>query len=174
MDGYPQKIFLIGFMGVGKSHWGARLAHHLHYPFTDLDAEIVRAAGGLTVTEIFEQKGEEFFRQLEASCLEQIIGRPGPCVVACGGGAPCFLNNMARMKKAGTVIWLQATPDELLPRLLKEREKRPLVRELDEKQLKAYIIRKIGDRQLFYREADLAVAESSLTEENILQKLLHE
>lgn len=174
MAGSPDKIFLIGFMGVGKSHWGIRLAKALQYAFIDLDDSISRAAGGRSITEIFEQEGEEYFRRLESEQLTLLTSSPNHLVVACGGGAPCFLNNMDRMKKSGRVIWLQATPEELIPRLLEERAKRPLLKDLDAQQLEAYIIRKIGDRQLFYREAHRTIAESTLTEQNLLQILLHE
>lgn len=171
---YPDKIFLIGFMGVGKSHWGRLLSTQLGYAFIDLDEEISRMAGGRTITEIFEEEGEEFFRRLEANCLDQFIATDQQGVMACGGGTPCFLNNLGRMKKAGRVIWLQATAEELLPRLLAERDKRPLIRELSEVELTHYITKKMGDRQLFYREADLAVAESALTEKNLTQSLFYE
>ncbi len=174
MIGYPDKIFLIGFMGVGKSHWGRCLAAQLGYIFIDLDQEVSRAAGGRSITQIFEQEGEEYFRGLESDSLEKFTTTDRQLVMACGGGTPCFLNNLERMKKAGKVIWLQASVGELMPRLLAEREKRPLIRELSEEELRSYITKKMGDRQLFYREADLAVAESELTEKNLTEILFHE
>lgn len=174
MFGYPDKIFLIGFMGVGKTHWGQLLAKQLGYSFIDLDQEISDTAGGRSITQIFEEKGEEYFRQLESSCLDRCIMSATPLVLACGGGAPCFLNNMERMKKAGKVIWLQAAVEELLPRLLAEQEKRPLIRELPAEELRFYIIKKMGDRQLFYREADIKVAESALTEQNLIKSFFYE
>lgn len=174
MIGCPDKIFLIGFMGVGKSHWGRILAAQLGYAFIDLDEEISREAADRSITQIFEQEGEEYFRRLESACLGKFISTEPRLVMACGGGTPCFLNNLERMKKAGKVIWLQASVGELLPRLLAERGKRPLIRELSEEELTQYITKKIGDRQLFYREADHAVPESTLTEKKLIETLFYE
>lgn len=174
MLGYPDKIFLIGFMGVGKSHWGRHLAIQLGHAFIDLDEEISRAAGDRSITQIFEEEGEEYFRRLESDCLEKFTAADQRLVMACGGGTPCFLNNLERMKKVGKVIWLQASVTALLPRLLAEREKRPLIRDLSEAELRHYITKKMGDRQLFYREANLTVAESELTEKNLTEILFHE
>ena len=170
----PTKIFLIGFMGVGKSHWGTRLAKSLGYSYYDLDEEISRSADGMSVRQLFEEKGEAFFRQRESDCLQSLCERPGPAVVACGGGTPCFFSNLERMKAAGCVIWLQATPNELLPRLIAEQEKRPLIRGLDEVALQVYIEQGLSERAPFYQQAHRMVVESTLTESNFLQILLHE
>jgi shikimate kinase len=174
MTHYPGKIFLIGFMGVGKSHWGRLLADQLSYDFIDLDDSVSAAAGGHTITQIFEQDGEDFFRQIESQSLEKHISNENHFVMACGGGAPCFLNNMDRMKRAGKVIWLKAGVDELLPRLMREKEKRPLISQLNEETLQAYILKKLGDRQLFYQEAHQSIQESSLSADNLIKTLLYE
>ncbi|MEN9498092.1 MAG: hypothetical protein RL750_991 [Bacteroidota bacterium] len=174
MSSFPDKIFLIGFMGVGKSHWGQRLASALQYAFLDLDDEISTAAGGRSVREIFEQEGEEYFRQLEADCLRSIASAPGNIVLACGGGTPCFLNNLDSMKAAGRVIWLQAEAKDLLPRLLAEKQTRPLLRDISDIEMERYVMKKMGDRQLFYQEAHRSVPEKTLTEANLIKTLLNE
>lgn len=174
MSSFPDKIFLIGFMGVGKSHWGQRLATALQYPFLDLDDEISRIAGGRSVPEIFEQEGEEYFRQLEADCLRSIASATGKIVLACGGGTPCFLNNMDAMKAAGRVIWLQAEAKVLLPRLLADKQTRPLLRDISDEEMERFLMKKMGDRQLFYQEAHRSVSEATLTEVNLIKTLLNE
>ncbi|MFM7671100.1 MAG: shikimate kinase [Bacteroidota bacterium] len=171
---YPDKIFLIGFMGVGKSYWGVRLAKALSYEFVDLDLAISNQAGGLSVSEIFDARGEASFRELEASCLLSFIESPQKGVIACGGGTPCFFTNLERMKDAGWVIWLQASLSVLIPRLLLEREQRPLIREMDEEQLRKFIDQKMAERLPFYSQAHKQVQESALTDVDHLQTLLHE
>lgn len=171
---YPDKIFLIGFMGVGKSHWGRILSSQLGYTFLDLDEIVSRAAGDRSITEIFEQEGEEYFRNLESSCLEKHSQEHGQFVMACGGGTPCFLNNLERMKNAGLVIWLQASIEELMPRLLAEKSARPLIKDLSDQEIESYIAKKLGDRQLFYREAHRTVPEATLTDQNLLKTFFDE
>lgn len=172
MQNYPDKIFLIGFMGVGKSHWGSRLSKALHHPFLDLDSEVSRSAGGRTITEIFEQSGEEYFRSIESETLKKIATSESSFVMACGGGTPCFLNNLDLMKSVGLTIWLQADPMELLSRLLAEKEKRPLLKNLSADQLEAYILRKMADRRLYYQQAHRSVWESELQENRLLEQLI--
>ncbi len=173
MTAAPEKIFLIGFMGVGKSHWGARLADRLGHPYVDLDERVSANAGGRTVLEIFDQEGEEYFRQLESDTLQSLTRDYPRFVMACGGGTPCFLNNLDTMKRNGLVIWLRADAAELLPRLLAGKESRPLIRDLGPEQLESYIIRKLGDRNIYYQQAQRAVQERELNEENFMNLLLY-
>ena len=174
MSVYPEKIFLIGFMGVGKTHWGIRLAQQLGYSFIDLDDQICQAADGRSISQIFSDEGEEFFRSLEANTLRTVIEKTPRFVMACGGGTPCFLKNLEAMKQAGLVIWLRANVNELMPRLLKGKEERPLIRDLDATQLESYIIRKMGDRNIYYQQAHRSIQESDLVEQNLIKQLLHE
>src|SRR3954462_12798074 len=99
------RVFLIGFMGSGKTHWGRQLATQLKIPFFDLD-EVITEKEKKTVTQIFAQHGEEVFRIKEKERLEQLIDEYGSMVLSCGGGTPCFFNNVERMKKYGIVVWL--------------------------------------------------------------------
>jgi shikimate kinase len=174
MSAYPDKIFLVGFMGVGKSHWGCRLANQLSYEFVDLDEKVSLAADGRSIDQIFSEEGEEFFRSLESTTLRSIIAKTPQFVMACGGGTPCFLKNLEVMKQAGRVIWLRADVNELLPRLLEGKEQRPLIRDLDASQLESYLIRKMGDRNIFYQQAHYSVRESALHEQELVQLLLNE
>ncbi len=170
----PDKIFLIGFMGVGKSHWGAQLAAALGYPFVDLDDSISRAAGGRTISEIFEAEGEAEFRLREAQQLNLLIGTEPKFVMACGGGTPCFLNNLDLMKSSGLTIWLIAEPTELLPRLVAEKSKRPLLSNLSDEEIEALIAEKMDERKLYYQQADRMVRTSDLQLNSLLEQLHHE
>jgi shikimate kinase len=170
----PPKIFLIGFMGVGKSHWGKRLSLALNYKFIDLDEEIIQKAGVSSINQLFEEQGEHRFRLLEAAGLQSVCHSSEPSVIACGGGAPCYFDNLQMMKAAGLVIWLKATSAELLPRLIAEKDNRPLIRQLDEASIRSYVEHKMTDRLPYYQQAHRIVLESTLTESDLVQKLLHE
>ncbi|MFN4893342.1 MAG: shikimate kinase [Bacteroidota bacterium] len=174
MTDLPSKIFLIGFMGVGKSHWGKRLSLALNYKFIDLDEEIIQKAGVSSINQLFEEQGEHRFRLLEAAGLQSVCHSSEPSVIACGGGAPCYFDNLQMMKAAGLVIWLKATSAELLPRLIAEKDNRPLIRQLDEASIRSYVEHKMTDRLPYYQQAHRIVLESTLTESDLVQKLLHE
>src|SRR6516165_1322877 len=147
------KIFLIGFMGSGKTHWGQLLADKLQLPFYDLDT-IVTEKEGKTISDIFAEKGEEYFRYKEKESLEELVTEREQFILSSGGGTPCFFNNIEFMKKNGKVVWLNTSVDVLKERLLKERMSRPLIREVDDEELKRFIIRKLSERKMYYEQAD--------------------
>lgn len=167
------RIFLIGFMGSGKTHWGKQLATQMKIPFYDLDEEITKKEN-LSVAEIFSQSGEEAFRNKEREVLETLIDENASMVLSCGGGTPCFFNNIERMKKYGVVVWLNTHIEILLQRLIKEKEKRPLIREIGDDDLRSYIIRKLNERRMYYEQADVIVDnENSIAMSELIQTILH-
>jgi len=161
------RIFLIGFMGSGKTHWGTRLAEKLQIPFYDLDAVIVNNEG-MNISEIFSSKGEEYFRYMEKQTLEDLVTREEKFVLSAGGGTPCFFNNIKFMKRSGKVLWLNTSLEALNQRLLKEKITRPLLRGITEAGLRAYIIRKLSERKMYYEQADLMVHEETVNLENLV------
>jgi shikimate kinase len=165
------KIFLIGFMGSGKTHWGKLLSVKLQMPFRDLDTLIVEKEKR-NVSDIFSEKGEEYFRYQEKETLEELVREEESFILSCGGGTPCFFNNIEFMKKSGKVVWLNTTVDVLKDRLLKERMSRPLIREIDDTELKRYIIRKLSERKMYYEQADVMVNEESITLDELIRSLL--
>jgi shikimate kinase len=118
------RIYLVGFMGAGKSTVGRALAHRLRWPFRDLDREVERYAGA-TVPELIEQRGEEAFRVLEHEALERLSARPR-AVVATGGGAFCRPENVELMKRTGTCVWLDPPLEVLFERVERSARSRPL------------------------------------------------
>src|ERR1700722_1376503 len=164
------KIFLIGFMGSGKTHWGRQLSAKLQLPFFDLDTVIVEKEK-LSVAEIFDRQGEEYFRYQERDTLEEITHDQESFILSCGGGTPCFFNNIEFMKKSGKVIWLNTSIDVLTQRLLRERKSRPLIREVDERDLGRYIVRKLSERRMDYQQADVTVNEESITLDELIRLL---
>jgi shikimate kinase len=166
------KIFLIGFMGSGKTHWGRHLSTKLGIPFYDLDTVIVENEGS-SVADIFTIKGEEYFRYQEKLKLEEIAERHESFILSCGGGTPCFFNNIEFMKKNGKVIWLNTSVEALKQRLLKEKMSRPLISEVDDEDLRRYIIRKLSERRMYYQQADLTVSEETTTLEELIVLLMN-
>lgn len=167
------KIFLIGFMGSGKSHWGRQLSQRLQLPYFDLD-DVITTEEKRSIPEIFAVDGEEYFRRREQEELDRLIDTQAAFICSTGGGTPCFFNNIDRMKKAGTVVWLNTSPDALVVRLLKEKEKRPLIRDVSDEELLSFIRKKMNDRRLYYEQAHVHVDEDQTDLDQLLKMILHE
>ena len=157
------KIFLVGFMGCGKSTKAKQLANRLNCPVIDLDAEIVKSEGK-SIAEYFAANGE-----LESNALKT-FNYPETCVVATGGGLPCFFDNMDWMNANGKTVYLQMTPPQLVSRL-HNREKRPLLKGMDDEQLLAFIEMKLAERNPFYNQAKLIVNAFDLDAEILEDRL---
>lgn len=166
------KIFLIGFMGSGKSHWGKLLAEKLGIPFFDLDEQIV-SHEGKSIPEIFASEGEEYFRLREKDILYIITESHQSFVMACGGGTPCFFNNIEYMNQSGTTVWINTPIDVLFERLIHEKSHRPLIRDLSDEQLKPYILKKFADRKIYFEQAAIAIDEEPVKLELLVQKIFH-
>jgi shikimate kinase len=166
------KIFLIGFMGSGKTYWGRLLSQKLGIPFFDLDEQVTEQAGK-TIVEIFAEEGEEQFRLQEKGVLHIITESHDGFVMACGGGTPCYFNNIEYMNQAGTTVWINTPSDILFSRLIKEKDKRPLIKSLLDEQLKTFINKKFADRKIYYDQADVTVDDEPLQLDQLIQKILH-
>jgi shikimate kinase len=164
------KIFLIGFMGSGKTYWGRLLSEKLKLPFFDLDS-VISTTEQKTIATIFAESGEEFFRYKEKEVMEEIVNDHDQFILSCGGGTPCFFNNIEFMKKHGTVIWLNTSVNILKSRLLSERASRPLIKTIGDVELKNYIIRKLGERRMYYEQADRIINEENASLNSIVQSL---
>src|ERR1051325_410673 len=152
------KIFLIGFMGSGKTYWGRLLSQKLSIPFFDLDEQVAEQAGK-SIVDIFATEGEEYFRTLEKDVLYEITEKNESFVMACGGGSPCYFNNIDYMSQAGTTVWINTDFETLLKRLIGEKDNRPLIKGLSDDQLRIYITRKFADRKIYYEQAELVIDE---------------
>ncbi len=149
------KIFLIGFMGSGKTHWGKIWADGLQYHFYDLD-EVIEKKESRSVADIFSESGEDYFRDKETEAL-QTLTHPDNYVIACGGGTPCFNDNLQWMNANGTTIYLQSSAEELTQRLLKEKATRPLIKHIDDNDLFLFVEKKLHERETFYLQAQYVV-----------------
>jgi shikimate kinase len=150
-------IFLLGFMGCGKTYWGKRLAERLGVPFLDLDAYL-EAQEGRSIADIFSTDGEPAFRMLERDYLHQLPFAAG--VVATGGGLPCFFDNMDWMNAHGHTIFLDTPVELLVRRLAPGRAHRPLLRDLSEAELPAFIEARLAVRLPFYNQAKRRVQQT--------------
>lgn len=152
------KIYLIGMPGSGKSTIGRPLAESLNIPFFDLD-DIIEKEEGLLVREIFTQKGEDFFRELERSCLHKISNDFSDFVLSTGGGTPCYFNNMEYMKQSGKIVFLDIQIADLAVRLQKEGlKKRPLLKDYNTlESLENYLATTLSKRKIYFLKSDIQV-----------------
>lgn len=163
------KIFLIGFMGCGKSTLGKKLSAKLGYDFIDLD-QVLENKVGSNIGDYFAAKGEDAFRALESKLLKE-HNYPTNCIVATGGGAPCYFDNMEWMNSNGITMYVEMPPIALARRLEKGKEKRPLLRDMDEEQMISFIKSKLTERDHFYKRAFLSVDGVSLTPDKAVAQL---
>lgn len=159
-------IFLVGFMGCGKSYIGRTIAPQLDYEYIDSD-KFIEEKEGVSIKEIFEQKGEAYFRQLEHEFLVSLEIDKN-IIVSTGGGMPCFTNNMALMNEKGLTIYLNRSKDIVIPRLLKGQHKRPLIAHLNKEQLEKFYNEKLESRKAFYEQATLFVGNADAEEIKII------
>lgn len=164
------KIFLIGFMGSGKSTVGRRLAEKLSLHFIDFDKYIEKETGR-TVPEIFETEGEEKFRSIEKEHLAKILSKEN-ILLSLGGGTPCFFNNMEVINKNGTSVYLETSSEILAKRLLRSKTKRPLIRGKNESELKEFIELTLEKRNPYYKQSHHTVIIESQTIEEVADQII--
>lgn len=145
------KIYLLGFMGSGKSFVGQQLATVLDIEFVDLD-DYIEQAENQTIASIFEQKGEAYFRNTESQMLKKTANFNNT-IIATGGGTPCFFDNIDWMNEHGKTVFLNPTVDILFERLKSETTKRPLLAQKSEKELRQFISQKLESRLKYYEKA---------------------
>ncbi len=160
-------IFLVGYMGCGKSSTGRKIARRLGMGFTDMDAEIEEREG-MKITEIFAAKGEPYFRRLERETLTS-YAHAGDWVVATGGGVPCHGDNMELMNSLGVTVYFRMTPRKLVRRLGPGRAKRPLICGKDDAQLLEFIEANLPLREPFYSRAKLVIDCDGVNDEYIVR-----
>ena len=145
------RIFLTGYMGAGKTTLGKAFARKMNVPFVDLDWYIEERFHK-TVGELFTERGETGFRELERNMLHG-VGELESVVISRGGGAPCFFDNMEFMNRVGKTVFLDVHPDVLFRRLRIAKQQRPILQGKEDDELKAFIIRALEQRAPFYTQA---------------------
>ncbi|MAW64832.1 MAG: shikimate kinase [Flavobacteriales bacterium] len=163
------KIFLIGFMGCGKSTLGRKIANQMGWTFVDLD-EYIEKKEGKSIPLIFKEYGETYFRKLETKYLKELI-KLKLCVISCGGGTPCFNKNIEIITSEGASVYIKLSPTVLLGRLKQEKEHRPLIADMVDSKLFTYIQKKLNERKMFYEKAEFTFNAESETEESIMKRI---
>lgn len=159
-------------MGSGKSYWGRHLANHFRYPFLDLDKGI-EMVEMKTIADIFEKKGEAYFREKESHVLHSLTSYP-KFIMSCGGGTPCFHNNMDWMLQHGEVVWLHPPLRTLAERLILGKEKRPLLKDAEnEADIEKIMETQQLARSLFYEKCHHIITEPNPTLETFEKFLIH-
>lgn len=148
----PKHIFVIGFMASGKSTFGKRIAKELGYNFIDTDKEIERIEGK-SISKIFEENGERYFRKLEMNFLKKISIYKENTVISTGGGMPCNQYRLNRILNSGKVIYLEIDAKSVINRLKNAKQKRPILANLSEEELSKKIYSLLDKRKRYYEQA---------------------
>ena len=165
-------LFLVGYMGCGKSTLGRKLARRLGVPFADTDALVERREGA-SVADVFRYEGEACFRRIEREVLEETVGAGEAAVVSTGGGLPAWGDNMAYMNRAGRTVYLRRTAEQIARRLSPYgRQKRPRLRGLGDGELVDFMTRDMASREPFYAQAALTVECGACTDDEIVERIL--
>ena len=160
-------IFLIGFMGVGKTSTSRELSKKLQVAETDTDAMIVEREQR-SIAKIFEESGEAYFRSVETGMLDE-LAQESPCIVSCGGGMAMRDENVRKMKESGTVIFLTATPETIYEHV-KDSTDRPL---LNGNMNVPYIQKLMEQREPKYSAAaDIFIATDGNTPDEVADKMI--
>lgn len=152
----PDKIFLWGMMGVGKSTIGRKMAKRLQWNFIDLDEEIERISEK-SIASIFDTEGEKGFRIIELNVLQDLLQRSN-VIISTGGGTPCFHENASKMLSTGICIWINASVNFLLSRLNNNISTRPLLAHLNREERVLKLNELFQNRKEFYELAQIEVS----------------
>ena len=162
------RIFLTGYMGAGKTTLGKAFARKLNLPFVDLDW-YMEERFHKTVGELFVERGEAGFRELEKNMLHE-VGAFEDVVISTGGGAPCFFDNMDFMNRNGKTVFLNVHPDVLFRRLRVAKQQRPILQCKQDDELKEFIIRALEKRTPFYSQAQYVFNADELEDRSQIEK----
>lgn len=163
-------ISLVGYMGSGKSHISKILSDEINFKLLDLDKEISKRLK-MTIPEIFEKKGEIFFRKTEREVLEEILVSDDNIVLSLGGGTPAYYNNMEIINLNSKSIFLRANISTLVARLSKQKDKRPLVAKIPEEDLPEFIAKHLFERNAFYSKSQFMISTDGRNPEDIVSEI---
>ncbi|HCD23157.1 MAG TPA: shikimate kinase [Flavobacteriaceae bacterium] len=166
------KMVLVGYMGSGKSTIGRLIAHNLGVSFIDLD-HLIEVESGLSVTDLFAQKGVIYFRKLEQSLLQQVLSQNTSYVLSTGGGTPAYGDNMSLILSASDhVVYLQMSVSALVDRLMVEKTTRPLIAHLPDQDLPEFIGKHLFERLPFYAKASIHVLVDHLSPQECVERIM--
>ncbi len=157
-------------MGSGKSHISKILSDKLNFKLIDLDKEISKR-NKMTIPEIFDKKGEIYFRKLERETLEEILASEKNTILSLGGGTPVYYNNMEIINHNSKSVFLRASVSTLTERLSKQKEKRPLIANITDENLAEFIAKHLFERNDFYNKAQISIITDNRTPEDIVNEI---
>ena len=166
------RIFLLGYMGAGKTTLGRALADSLNLQFIDLDCYIEQRFRK-SISDIFAEKGEEGFRDIERRMLQE-TGEFENVIISTGGGTPCFFDNVEYMNRQGTTVFLEVPEERLFIRLSIARSKRPLIKEKNDEELRMFITEQLAKRREHYSKAKHTYKADRLEDKRQIEESVNE
>lgn len=163
-------ITLIGYMGSGKSTVSKELAKSLDFEALDLD-DYIEDQEGRSISEIFKEKGEIYFRKKESFYLEKILKEKEDFILALGGGTPCYGHNMQLILDHSKSVYLRGSIPTLVKRLENEQNKRPLIALLDKENLTEFVAKHLFERRNFYEQSHYTIAIDQKSTEEIVKEI---
>lgn len=170
METQVDKIFLVGFMGSGKSTLGKKIAKKLNLPFFDLD-DCIEQKTGKKIAELFNDNGESFFRDIESQQLTELINNEEKYIISLGGGTPCFNNNMDLINNSGASVYLKYNTGILVSRLENAKADRPLLKNKSKEELSAFVGDLLNKREKYYLKSKFIIEGTNITSNQILDLL---
>ncbi|MFN3402966.1 MAG: shikimate kinase [Cytophagaceae bacterium] len=165
------RIYLIGLPGSGKSTIGRQLSLEMKMTFVDTDEEIIKQEGN-SIKEIFEKRGENYFRKVESEVLKK-VSQIENVIISTGGGTPCFFDNMKVIKENGKSIFIDVSPEEIVSRMWATgNQNRPMTEGKSKEELREFLSAKLKERFGFYNQADYHLKGNNLSTKDII-KVLH-
>ncbi len=165
------KIILLGYMASGKSTIGKEASKKLNTNFIDLD-DYISNREKMTISEIFKNKGEIYFRLKENKYLKEILNSDEDFILSLGGGTPCYAGNMDLIKAStAKSIYIKASIKTLVERLKNEKNTRPLVAELNDDKLSEYVAKHLFERRYFYEQASKTINTDNLTSKEVVTEI---
>ncbi len=166
-------LFLVGYMGSGKSSLGRKIARRLSVRYVDTDS-VIEQREGASVSDIFYYEGEERFRELERETIEECIASGEDAVVSTGGGLPVWRDNMALMNSAGMTVYIRRTPEQIISRLSPYgRQRRPKFRGLSDEELLAFMRSNMAEREPFYSQAHKTVDCTAMNDTETVEFIIN-
>lgn len=169
-DSRFNRIYIVGFMGVGKTTLARKLGEHLGKSVIDLD-HFIEERKFKTVPQLFTEHGEDGFRIIEQQMLKELSDFDD-VIVSTGGGAPCFFDNMEVMNAAGVTVFIDLPPEIIAQRLLKSKTERPLIKGKTETELQDFIAERLNERRPFYGKSEIVVKPTNQTPEEVMHMIL--
>ncbi|MDR2520453.1 MAG: shikimate kinase [Bacteroidales bacterium OttesenSCG-928-I14] len=166
-----KKIFLTGYMCVGKTTIGNNLARKLNLPFVDTDL-LIENYYQKKIIDIFEEKGEKEFRKIEQNTLQKIAKHKKNMVISTGGGTPCFFQNMELMNISGITVYLKISTKLLTERLINKKHIRPLIKNKNSEEIECFVSNNLLERELFYNQASVICHVDKMTDNDIVKYLV--